>query len=280
MAKLSIIMPTWNRANIIGKAIDSVRAQTFSDWELIISDDGSTDDTPQVVREWQKKDALPVGRQPRIVYVRGGVNQGPSKNYNQGFRLAKGEYIAIHDDDDAWADPKKLEKQVAFLDKNPEYVACGGGMVVVDEAGKELYRYLKPETDAQIRAHALFSNPMANSTTMFRRAVADAVGWYDESWKYNSDRDFWLKLGICGKCYNFPEHFSYYTMSGENITIVKIREHFKAALDIMRRYKRKYPHYYPALAFNLLQYAYSFLPAPIERLTHRALARLKRLAVK
>lgn len=266
-------MPTWNRAEIITRAIESARAQSFKDWELVIADDGSTDNTPEILREWQKKE-------PRIKYVRSDVNQGPAKNYNQGFRLACGEYIAIHDDDDAWCDSRKLEKQVAFLDKNPEYVACGGGMIVTDRQNKELYRYLKPETDRQIREYMLFSNPMANSTTIFRRATAEAVGWYDGSLRYNADRDFWLKLGLRGKLYNFPEYFAYYTMSGKNISMLKIREHFRVALLVMRRYRKNYPHYLPALLFNWIQYAYSWLPPFIERPLHRTLARLKRLVAK
>ena len=69
-------------------------------------------------------------------------------------------------------------------------------------------------------------------------------------------------------------------MSGKNISIVKIRENFKISLEIMRRYQKNYPGYYPALAFNWLQYAYSYVPAPIERALHSSLARLKRLAAK
>jgi len=277
--KVSIVMPTWNRAHLLGRAIESVRTQSFKDWELIITDDGSTDNTPQVVEAWKKR-ALPAGRQARIVYVRSEINQGPSRNYNQGFRLAKGEYVAVHDDDDLWCDPRKLEKQVTFLDKNREYVACGGGVIVRDKSGRELYRFLKPETDGQIRAHMLFSNPMANSTTVFRKTVGEAVGWYDDSIRYNSDRDFWLKLGLRGKLYNFPEYFGYYTMSGENISMVKMREHFKIALMVMKRYRKDYPHYLPALIFNWVQYLYSFVPSFIERPIHYLAARLKRLLVK
>jgi glycosyltransferase involved in cell wall biosynthesis len=281
--KVSIIMPTWNRAHLLGRAIESVRAQSFKDWELIISDDGSTDNTPEVVKSWLaslERERSGQKKEPHAVYVRSGVNQGPAKNYNQGFRLARGEYVAIHDDDDAWCDSRKLEKQIAFLDKNPDYAACGGGMIVVDAKGKELYRYLKPETDLQIREHMFFSNPMANSTTVFRRAAAEAVGWYDGTLRYNADRDFWFKMGLRGKLYNFPEYFGYYTMSGENISMVKMREHFKVALLVMRRYKKNYPHYLPALAFNWIQYVYSFLPPSIEKPIHRTLARLKRLVAK
>lgn len=270
--KISILMATWNRAGMLDKTIESVRAQTFRDWELIISDDGSTDNTPQIVREWMK-------REPRIVYIQSEANEGISKNYNKGLRIAKGEYAAMIDDDDPWSDSRKLEKQIKFLEENKEYVGCGAGVIVVDKAGRELYRYLKPQTDGQIRARMLFGNPIANSTTLWRRKAGEEVGFYDESTRYSGDRDFWLKMGLKGKLCNFPEYFSYYTMTGANTSTAKIRPHLKASFMVMRRYKGKYPHYRPAFFFNLLQYLYSFLPEFIRKAVHYSLARLKRKVV-
>ncbi len=269
MPKISILMATYDRAGMLEAAIESARNQTFKGWELIIADDGSTDNTAEVIKKWQK-------REPRIVFTRNEVNQGISKNYNRGLRLAKGEYIAMLDDDDPWADNRKLEKQIEFLDKNPDYVGCGGGVVVIDGQGRELYRYLKPETDEEIRNKMLFSNPLANSTTMFRRAAAGKKGFYDESIRYAGDRDFWLKMGLIGKLYNFPEYFSYYTMTGDNTSLKRIKPHLKTSLLVMKRYKGRYPHYFSALIFNELQYFYSFWPAWIRQLIHRWLAQLKR----
>ena len=271
--QVSILMATYNRAGFIGPAIESVRKQTFQDWELIIADDGSTDDTEKVVKEWQKKEA-------RIVYTQSETNQGISKNYNRGLLLAKGEYVAMIDDDDPWSDNGKLEKQIKFLDSHPDYVGCGGGVIVVDTKSEELYRYLKPETDEEIRKYILFSNPMANSTTLFRRAAGEKVGWYDETTRYSGDRDFWLKMGLVGKLYNFPEYFSYYTMSDSNTSVQKIRPHLKASLMVMKRYKGKYPGYFLALMLNTVQYYYAFLPSSLRRMLHTTLARLKRMVVK
>ena len=265
-------MATYNRAGLIGRTIQSLLDQTFKDWELVVPDDGSQDNTPEVVKEWQKK-------LPQHTYVRNSENIGISRNYNSGFKHAKGEYIAMIDDDDPWCDPKKLEKQVKFLDENPTYVGCGGGMIIVDLNHQELYRYLKPETDEQIRGKILFSNPMANSTTIFRRSAGETVQWYDASIRYSGDRDFWLKLGTIGKLYNFPEYFSFYTMSGSNTSIVKMRPHLKTSLEVMKRYQKNYPHYFSALIFNWAQYLYSFLPNFIKKPVHYSLARLKRLVV-
>jgi NDP-sugar pyrophosphorylase family protein len=271
--KVSILMATYNRAAMIGPTIESIQKQTFKDWELVIPDDGSKDDTEAVVSAWQKKDA-------RIKYIKSAVNQGISRNYNMGFAATRGEYIAMIDDDDPWCDDRKLEKQVKFLDEHPDYVGVGGGVIVVDGSGKEQYRYFKAETDEEIRNYMLYSNPMANSATMFRRAAGAKVGWYDDSICYSGDRDFWLKMGRIGKLYNLKEYFTYYTMAGNNTSITKLRPHLKTSLMVMKRYKYDYPHYWSALALNEVQYAYAFLPEALRRRIHKLLARFKRMVVK
>lgn len=269
MPKVSILIATYNRANLLGGAILSAITQTFQDWEIIIADDASTDTTPHVVDEWQ-------AREPRIKYVRNESNIGIARNSNSGLWQARGKYIAILDDDDHWIDPNKLEKQVKFLDNNPDYVGVGGGVVVIDGDGRELFRYYKPQTDKQIHSKMLFDNPMANSTTMFRKSAAEKVGWYDESLRYAADRDFWLKMGVVGKLYNFPEYWASYLMAGQNTSIIKIREHLRSSLTVMKRYRIQYPHYPLAVVMNRIQYLYSFLPLLIRRSTHVVLAKLKR----
>src|SRR3989338_101943 len=150
---VSILMTTWNRPQFLGQAIESIRTQTFADWELIIADDGSTDNTKQIVAEWMRKDK-------RIVYVNPGHLGRIAKISNFGLRGAKGEYVAILDDDDWWMDPKKLEKQVGFIDGHPHWVGCGGGFMAVDKDVMPKGRFLKPDRDADIRKVMLFANPM------------------------------------------------------------------------------------------------------------------------
>ncbi|MDO8537018.1 MAG: glycosyltransferase, partial [bacterium] len=203
--RVSILMTTWNRAGFIGKAIQSVIDQSFAAWELIIIDDGSTDNVADVVKKWQIKEKrikfIPLSHIGRIAIVS-----------NAGLREALGEYIAILDDDDWWLDPKKLEKQVEFLDKNPDYVGCGGGFIVVDGDGDKKAKILKPQRDESIRKVALFANPIANSSTLFRRSAVEKLGPYDESMLQFADWDFWLKMGTYGKLYNLTEYFFAYRM--------------------------------------------------------------------
>jgi glycosyltransferase EpsE len=262
-------MGTYNRAHLLDRAFQALLRQTFTDWELIVADDGSKDDTPSVVRPWTEKE-------PRIVFIRSEVNQGISRNYNMAFRKSRGELVSILDDDDTWCLEDKLTRQVEFLDTHPDYVGCGGGTIVVDPNGKEMYRFLKPETDAQIRRVMLFSNPMGNSTTMFRREIGERVGWYDSEMRYSGDRDFWMKMALAGKLYNFQEYESYYTMGTHNTSIVHIKPHLKASLMLTKRYGAHFPYYPPALAVSYAQYWYAFLPAGVRGRIHTIMARIKR----
>lgn len=262
-------MATYNRAHLLERAIQVVQQQVLTNWELLIIDDASQDDTASVVQPWVKQDS-------RIIYLRHDSNQGISRAYNTGFLRAQGEFIAMMDDDDAWCVNDKLERQVKFLESNPDYVGCGGGLIVVDPQGTEKYRYLKPETDAQIRSVMLLSNPMANSTTMFRRAAGEQLGWYDGSLRLAGDRDFWMKMARIGKLHNFQEYLSFYTMGAHNNSIVHIKLHLRTSLMLTKRYRDDYPRYPVALLVNYAQYGYAFLPPGVRRYIHTRVARAKR----
>ncbi len=269
--KVSVLMATWCRPKIIGEAIQSVLDQTFQDWELIVADDGSPDETPQVMAEWQKKDR-------RIKYVRIEHAGRIAIVSNAGLRAAQGEYVAILDDDDAWSDPDKLQKQVEFLDGHPDYVACGGGMITVDEAGRELGRFLKPETDEAIKRMALSANPLVNSTTVFRRIANGVPALYDESLPQFADWGFWLELGRKGKFYNFKEYFVRYRMWDKSSSFTKQKANAQAALVIVKRYRNYYPGFGRAFALAVAYRAYVALPVFVRRLLNPVLSAGKKKA--
>ncbi|MEK7147097.1 MAG: glycosyltransferase [Patescibacteria group bacterium] len=262
-------MATRNHGNFISRSIESVLNQSFQDWELIIVNDGSTDNTGLVVKQFRAKDK-------RIIYLDNGKNLGVSKSFNRALAIAKGKYIARIDSDDAWIGKDKLKKQVEFLKAHPDYVAVGGGMIVVNPGGKELFRYLKSEQDKDIRATALVTNPIANSTSVCRRDVIIKAGLCDESLDYNEDWDFWLKIGLLGKFYNFPEYFSYYTMTGRNKSVVYLRRHTAAALNIIWKFRRDYSNFLKGFFINLAQFFYGCVPFKIRFFFHVYLSKLKK----
>jgi len=223
----------------------------------------------------------------RIRYMHRLVRGTIAQASNAGMREAKGEYVAILDDDDRWLDVKKLEKQIAFLDAHADYVGCGGGIVAVDAAGAEKFRTFKPETDEAIRRRALYANPMANATTMFRREAAVragphtvpdgvGVGPYDETIQQFADWDFWLKLGTMGKLCNFPEYFTTYTMWEQGSSFSKQREAARAAFRIVHRYRRQYPRYLFGLGFAVAYFTYAYVPAWLKKFLNAPLSRLKK----
>ena len=125
--KVSIILPTYNRAHIIEKAIQSVLNQTYQDFEIIIIDDGSKDDTKKIIRGFQEKDN-------RIKYIRFEENKGAAAARNAGIKMSKGEYITFQDSDDEWL-PEKLEKQMKIIETSSENIVvyCGFWRIDGDE---------------------------------------------------------------------------------------------------------------------------------------------------
>jgi len=252
---VSIILPTYNREGYTKRAIRSALSQTYKNIELIIIDDDSTDETPKIISELSRKDS-------RIIILRNETNLGFVKSLNIGIRRSQGKYIARLDDDDIWLDQKKLEKQVEFLEKNPDYVLVGGGMIKIDEKDKEIARYLFPEKDNDIRKSILIDNPFTHSTVVFRKDVFEQTGGYkyEEEFGFFADRALWLKLGKFGKFYNFPDYFTYYLEPQDKRSDCKIRRRLKANIKLRKKYRRDYPGFYKSLLVCLSRYFYSFLP--------------------
>jgi glycosyltransferase involved in cell wall biosynthesis len=267
---VSIIMPTYNRADSIGSAIDSILRQRYKNWELLVIDNGPGDDIKNVVENYVKKES-------RVKYfkVAKSPNTGISDYLNYGISISKGEYIARLDDDDEWCNDNKLVKQVEFLNNNNEYNIVGGGVIVVDENKKEMYRFLKKETDAEIRKKALYACPIFHITVMFRKKIAEQYGAY-KNLKFGEDWELWLRLGKIGKFYNFKEHFSMYTNAGQNFSANNQKLVSKTILNLIKEYRYDYPNYRKAFALNLLQYLYSFSPAFIKKKTQNFLFYVKR----
>jgi glycosyltransferase EpsE len=257
--RVSIIIPTYNRVEMLEKSIESVFAQSYDDWELIIIDDASTDETETRMRCLAERECrVNYMRIPRI------EGKGISEYLNIGLRNARGEYIARIDDDDYWCHQDKLQMQVEFLDKKPDYLVVGGGVILVDKNGSELFRYLKKETDKEIRNFALFSNPFTHATVMFRKDAALRLGGYKQI-KHVEDMELWLRMGKTGKLYNFKEYFITYMTAGQNKSFKQQRENSKTVVEVVKMYRKDYPHFYKAFILNYTQYLYSFLPVSIKK---------------
>jgi len=250
--KISIILPTFNGGKYIKIAIESIMSQSFSEWELLVIDDGSTDNTKDIVTEYINKDE-------RISYIKNEVNLGIQKTLNKGLKESKGEYIARIDDDDEWIDKDKLQKQFEFLGSNPNYILVGTGVIVINEKGDELFRYLLPETDKEIRNKILSKNCFVHSSVLFKKNVSLNFNGYSEEEivRHIEDYDLWLKLGTIGKFANLPIYAVKFTQREGSISSRNKLNQFNKNIILIKNYKNKYPYYLGSLFFCYIRiYAY------------------------
>ncbi len=182
--RVSVIIPTYNRGWILEEAVDSVLGQTYRDFELIVVDDGSTDDTRARLQ--------PYGQ--RIAYVHQD-NRGVSAARNTGLRLAQGELIALLDSDDLWK-PAKLARQVAFFDAHPE-----AQIVQTEEIWIRRGKRVNPKNRHRKPSGWIFEPSLAlclvsPSAVMLRRGLTDAMGGFDVSLPACEDYDLWLRISL------------------------------------------------------------------------------------
>ena len=267
--RVSVLMLTFNRPQYIGRAIQSVVAQQFRDWELLVVQDGNHAEIETTVRGWAEQE-------PRIRYFHREQVGNIAEANNFALERARGDYVAIMDDDDYWTADDKLTRQVAFLDSHPEHVACSAGVIVLGPDGAEQMRILKPEHDAHVRRHILYANPLVHTVSMFRRVAGGKPVRYDETLAGFQDWDLWLRLGKTGKFHNFPEYFGCYQVWYGGGTFHQSKKNTQSAARIVWRHRRAYPGFPGAIAMALLYMGYAYLPLAVRRVSYTSLAKLKR----
>jgi len=191
--KVTVVMPVYNGADYIGEAIESVLKQTFTDFELLIINDGSTDDTTKVVRSYND---------PRIILIDHLANHGIATALNTGLLKATTNYIARFDADDICF-PERLQEQINFLDSHPDYVLMGSDAEYISENGEHLF-YFKciGYTNEQI-IHKIYSYcPFIHSTVMYRKDAVIEAGGYSLHAHHFEDYFLWIQLKKYGKFSN------------------------------------------------------------------------------
>jgi glycosyltransferase involved in cell wall biosynthesis len=208
-ALVSVVIPTYNYGQFVGEAIESVLSQTYRPLELIVVDDGSTDDTQEVLARFE-------GR----IHSLSQENQGLSAARNAGIRLAKGEYLAFLDADDYWM-PDKLARQVPVLECSPDVgvIYCGMQMLWT-ETGATRVQGCLPRWQGDIRRLLLEDNRVTGgpSAVLVRRECFDRVGLFDESIRSIQDRDMWIRIS---RHYHFAyvdEPLILYRLHGDNMS--------------------------------------------------------------
>lgn len=205
--KVSVIMPSYNSAQYIAEAIESILNQTFTDFEFIIINDGSTDDTAKIIKEYANKDH-------RIKFINHKKNKGFIGCLNECLDIASGEYIAKMDSDDISL-PQRLEKQVKYLDEHPSVGMVGCGYRAFDHAD---FEYINPAYVGYID----LIKGCATTVVLFRKSIIDAFNLrFNPDFYCAEDYDFYSRFIRYADIHNLQEVLYLYRWHGENTSIKK-----------------------------------------------------------
>lgn len=219
--KVTVLMPVYNGERFLRPAIESILNQTFTDFELLIINDGSTDSSDAIIRSYSD---------PRIVYRVNERNVNLAQTLNKGTELARGKYIARMDSDDISL-PRRLEKQVWFLDTHPEIALLGTGCAQINEANRRLRYFRMPSHPLVIRWKIIFLNCFIHSSVMFRKqalekrrlsygVVPDCLNMPGfQTWGIG-DEDYLLfgALSLLEAADNLPEALLLYRIQSQSLT--------------------------------------------------------------
>lgn len=224
---VSVIMPSWNTSNFIAESIQSVIDQTYENWELIIVDDCSTDNTDEVVAKFKDK---------RIRYFKNEKNSGAALSRNRALREARGEWIAFLDSDDLWS-PDKLEHQINFMNKHG-YTLSYTEYEKIDEESKPLRIYVSgPE---KVNKHKMYNYDYIGQLTMMYSAKEFGLIQIKDIKKNN---DYAIRLQLYKKsdtcAYLLKENLAKYRVRKVSISHDKFRRKFKSHYDLFHKCDEK-----------------------------------------
>lgn len=226
---VSVIMPVYNAGEFLVGAIESILGQTYKNFELIIVNDASTDDSLKIISSYKKRFFGKI----RVINLKKNLNRGGDVCANLGFAKAKGEFIARMDADDI-AVPVRLEKQVNFLLRHPKYALVGSNAFVINKEGEITGEKIVPSLHKEILKEFFVFNPLIHPTVMIRRSVLIGKKELYEI-KYNANNDYltFFKLITSGlKFANLKQKLIYYRVHGKNDSLNFVKSRFLNSLKI------------------------------------------------
>lgn len=197
MPAVSVLLPVYNAERYLAEAIESILKQSFTDFEFLITDDGSTDRSRQILQTYAAQD--------RRIRLHLRDNKGLIYTLNEMLQQAQGEFLARMDADDI-ATPQRLALQVDFLQQHPEVVCVGGAFDLIDPQGRTVQWIPMPQPNDEIQQMLLIGRTIINHPcALIRRAALLQIGGYDATMKTVEDLDMLLRLGEIGQLANLPE---------------------------------------------------------------------------
>lgn len=234
-------MPVFNAAPFLKPAIESVLRQTLADFEFLVFDDGSSDDSLKILEAYARRDSR--------VQVRSREHRGYAPLLNEGLQLARGHYYARMDADDVVA-PRRLERQVAFLEANPDCSAVGTQVLLVDPDGEAVNRAEHPLDHAEIDAgHMRGVFQMTHASIVMRADALRRIGGYHTEYEPAEDFDLLLRLAEVGRLANLPDYLYEYRMHPQQVTVRRYERQQSAMQEALtlacRRRGTAMPHQGP-----------------------------------
>lgn len=211
---ISVILPIYNAELFLAESIDSILNQTYQNFELILLNDGSTDNSEKICLSYADS---------RIRYYKH-ANMGLAATLNKGIELSNGKYIARQDNDDI-SMPNRLEKQLNYLKQHPQVVLLGTRALIFSDKYPNYGQHNHPTSSAILKFDLLFDNPFVHSSVMFSKELVQSIGGYSLNRDYYEDHHLWSALAFKGKVANLAEH------------LVKYRHHEKGLSKITSYYE-------------------------------------------
>lgn len=212
--KITVLLPVYNCELYIKTAVESILNQTFTNFELLIIDDASTDATVSILKKFDD---------PRIQLIEKPLNSGYTNSLNYGLKIAKGQYIARMDADDI-SYPERFARQIDYLDNHPDVVVCGTTYKIVDNDKK----IILPQDHEAIKIGLLWGNCVSHPSVMIRKKIVDDFSIrYDTSKEPAEDYDMWVRLLSIGKLHNLKEILLEYRVYGNQVSRKRAEEQKK-----------------------------------------------------
>jgi glycosyltransferase involved in cell wall biosynthesis len=246
---VSVVMPVYNTAEFVAAAIESIVKQSYKNWELIVVDDASTDDSWKIIQRFAKKNK-------RIKALRNSKNLGVASTANRALKLISGQFLARMDSDDI-ALLNRLAKQVVFLQKHPEYVAIGGQCQVIDEQNRVIGRKRFPTNPKQVKDMAFYWLSIQQPAMMINRALLPKkFSWYQSGVTSGEEHELIFKLFTYGLVGNLKEVVLRYRLHSSNICRVHPKQDFRLIFKTRWSAIQKYSYRpsFKAVLLNLSQF--------------------------
>jgi glycosyltransferase involved in cell wall biosynthesis len=226
---VSVVIATFNTGRYLPQAVQSVLSQTYSNVEILIIDDGSTDDTAQIIRRWEQDERVRVYRQP---------NGGQAQARNRGVALSKGQYVAFLDADDEWLS-HKLSRQMPLF-TNPQVGVVYSEYECMDAEGRALPKPPTRMYRGRVTAALLIDNFVSFQTAVVRRECLERHGAFDESVRMGDDYDLWLRLSAHYEFDYIPQPTARYRVWSGQMS-KNYRRRYESAIRTMRRFLEHNP---------------------------------------